>query len=455
MSNRFIGGQQLQYFKNKIKVELDKIKSDIGETRYKLYITMVEECNDYDELRELAELELEMDYLDYVKNNINNRLQEKSVDIKDLRKVCYPPYEQDAEDAPLEEDDLEEDIESEETQDLLAFAMFRRLQEEPLEEQGKVYEQGVRIGQDVEIPLTEEEELELMVKEAMEDEEDLEESYGESLDMDDDIEIEEDSEDYFSNEDSEDDSEDSLDNNLEDLIEEDNNEYFSNEEMDDSEDDSEDFDFDTTDSTDDEGYFIESDEEDTDENENNDNDSGEIDIEDGTDDYFEESDEDDDTNNSLENEDDIEMDDYFEESDEDDDTNNLLADGEDAELNDDDYFEESDEPIEVDDSNDVEISDEDYFTETDEDTTDDLDIEEDEDYFGEEDEEETANKSVSTNKPQPVAAPRVITPSTVFKDEKAQGMFNIIHKGVIGATKATQKAAEGASKIITNKLHKK
>ena len=86
--NNHIGSKQLAYFKEKIKHELEKIREDIGDLRYNLYVATVDQCDDYDQLREMAELEMQIDFIEYTKAFIKDRLHEKSVDIQDLKKVC-------------------------------------------------------------------------------------------------------------------------------------------------------------------------------------------------------------------------------------------------------------------------------------------------------------------------------------------------------------------------------
>ena len=145
-----IGIKQLNFIKNKIKSQLDDIRSDIGELRYDLYIKMVDGCDDYYQLLEMAELELQIDYLNYTNNNIINKLEEENTTVKDLRQaidsngINSDRYL----DEPIETDDAYETLEnfndmSNEEQDKFLDAVARNIQErlnnEPDEEKDRDY----------------------------------------------------------------------------------------------------------------------------------------------------------------------------------------------------------------------------------------------------------------------------------------------------------------------------
>ena len=469
--NNHIGSKQLAYFKEKIKHELEKIREDIGDLRYNLYVATVDQCDDYDQLREMAELEMQIDFIEYTKTFIKDRLHEKSVDIQDLKKVCYPPYDEDS--LEIEENDMEAELDSEETLAALALALHKRLENEPVEERDKVYVPGERLGMDIEPELTEEEEFELLEKEMEEDTADLENQYDGQIDIDDTDEFDiEDTDDYFSpDEDSmdddidedtfenvedtfedgedyfiEDDSdENDFNNNIDEIDIDDNEEFFIEDEYDDSEENIDNFGENEEDDFVADDYFIESSDDDTLDDENfdesefgedylyeDDEEDGFFDTENNeediafdiadVDEFFIESDEDE--NEAATDEIDIdEFDDFFIESDEDDNFN-----VEDSANDEDDYFIEdgddyfsSDVEDYIQDDPDMEINMDDYFTEL----------------------KESSHKST----PKPVIEkPRVVTPDNVFKDERVQKIFNLMHRGVQEATKLTQKAAQEVTK---------
>lgn len=77
--------RRLEFFKEKIKETLESVKNDIPEIRYKLWIASIDACEDYDELREMAELDMQLDMFEYTKNEINPKLAKLNMDIKEIR----------------------------------------------------------------------------------------------------------------------------------------------------------------------------------------------------------------------------------------------------------------------------------------------------------------------------------------------------------------------------------
>lgn len=414
---------KLIYFKEKIKKELDSIKDEIGELRYNLYINMVDTCNNYDELREMAELELQIDFLKYTKEAIKDKLQQRDVNINDLRKVYYPSIEDEAPD--LEEDEIEASIDDPDTLAAMAIFVSKRLQDEPEEERNKEHTTGERIGQDIEIELTEEEELEILTNQALREEEEIQEDYGDTDEDGNDIIIDYDTDD-------EDDDEDDTDNliedgegyfdssNLNEIEIEDDNDFFIEGEDIDNENNSEEDNTDSLDIEDDEDYFIDSSDDDTDENENGESSEGDndsdIEIDMNEDDLFIETDDeynaDDDTNT-----DEIEID-----------------------MNEDNLFIETDE----DENNDTSDGEDDYFANGD-------------DYFGSNDgeNEDILDFGGSSNSLLNKTEPKLVTPYNIFQDKATQGIFSMAHRGIKEAAKLTSKAVEASKKVIDNNKAKK
>lgn len=442
---------KLIYFKEKIKKELDSIKDEIGELRYNLYINMVDTCNNYDELREMAELELQIDFLKYTKEAIKDKLQQRDVNINDLRKVYYPYIEDEAPD--LEEDEIEASIDDPDTLAAMAIFVSKRLQDEPEEERNKEHTIGERIGQDIEIELTEEEELEILTNQALREEEEIQEDYGDTDEDGNDIIIDYDTDD-------EDDDEDDTDNliedgegyfdssNLNEIEIEDDNDFFIEGEDIDNENNSEEDNTDSLDIEDDEDYFIDSSDDDTDENENGESSEGDndsdIEIDMNEDDLFIETDDEynaDDDTNTDEIEIDMNEDDLFIETDEDD-TNDEDGDtGEiEIDMNEDDLFIETDE----DENNDTSDGEDDYFANGD-------------DYFGSNDgeNEDILDFGGSSNSLLNKTEPKLVTPYNIFQDKATQGIFSMAHRGIKEAAKLTSKAVEASKKVIDNNKAKK
>ena len=78
-------GQQLKYFKEKLNKQLDSVKELLGEYRYKVFSVMVNTCEDYDELKMMADIEMQLDSLEYTKKRVKDRLDKRDVSIKDIK----------------------------------------------------------------------------------------------------------------------------------------------------------------------------------------------------------------------------------------------------------------------------------------------------------------------------------------------------------------------------------
>lgn len=81
--------KRIQFYKELIKHKLDGIRDIIGDLKYRVYLGVVEECNDYNELREIAELDMHIEFVEYVKKHILDKLNEDEVSIDDLREYYY------------------------------------------------------------------------------------------------------------------------------------------------------------------------------------------------------------------------------------------------------------------------------------------------------------------------------------------------------------------------------
>ena len=147
--------QRIRFFKNKIREVLTLYKKEIGDTRYSLYMEMVERVNDYNELKEMADLEMQIDMLEYTRDFIKKPLEKKEVEIKDLRNVFDTKmWDNTSED--MEEEELIEDMDSEENLALMAYVLEKRLREMPEEEKNREIIPGNRIGMEVNDSIEEE-----------------------------------------------------------------------------------------------------------------------------------------------------------------------------------------------------------------------------------------------------------------------------------------------------------
>lgn len=141
MDSLSIQENRLRFFKEKIKEQLELIKDDLGALRYKLYIAMVDECNNYDDLRDMAELEMQINMIEYTRKEIKSKLTESNTDIKELRLVCDENYKNQVqqeidseEESSRQEIDIAEALQDEETSTAMAHILMMRLATEPLEE---------------------------------------------------------------------------------------------------------------------------------------------------------------------------------------------------------------------------------------------------------------------------------------------------------------------------------
>ena len=81
--------KRLEYFKKHIKEKLESVKDDIPDRRYRLWIAAIDDCEDYDELREMAELDMQLDMFEYTRNEINPKLQRLNLEMDEIRGAIH------------------------------------------------------------------------------------------------------------------------------------------------------------------------------------------------------------------------------------------------------------------------------------------------------------------------------------------------------------------------------
>lgn len=130
-----INNAGMTFLKNKIKGKLSEVADQMGKYQYKLAVALVEDCNDPEELKEMAELSLQMDFFSYVKNEIDPLLQEMNMTIADVRKLGVGEIPKaNTEMFEIEPTELEESLDDEETTDAMAMMLFSRIANEAVEE---------------------------------------------------------------------------------------------------------------------------------------------------------------------------------------------------------------------------------------------------------------------------------------------------------------------------------
>ena len=126
--------KQLQFFKHFIKEKLTTIENDIGHIRYKLYVAMVDECNNYDELREMAELEMQIDMIAYTNGELAGKLKELNTDFEKVKNIDNNIEYKITEEKKNENNELFEDLEDEDVMNAMAYMLMQRIENEPEEE---------------------------------------------------------------------------------------------------------------------------------------------------------------------------------------------------------------------------------------------------------------------------------------------------------------------------------
>ena len=437
-----VGIKQLNFYKNRIKQQLDNIRSDIGDLKYELYIKMVDGCEDYYELLEMAELEMQIDFLNYTKGNIMNKLEKENITVRDLKEAIDnetmlhldKPIETDEEYEIMSNmEDMSEVDDSE-----LDAAILRQLiqREEAMPEEERNRDNDYLPGMEVNARLEEQwedEQLESLFDFDDEDEEENEEDidnilgdddYDEDWDDDDILGADIDDDNVLDTWDEEDD--DILDEEDEDDILGYDDEYY-NENTDDA--------FDENSGISEEDFFLAS------EGSEFSNNLDGVDDEIGLDEFFsddgdEEADESDDDYDGVFDEDEFFLgdddEDFDDESDEDDDSDVI---------DEDDFFLDDDELDEYDDSDDIlgdEESDEDILgddedilgdEESDEDILDDDDVfdsdESDEDFFDDDESDEDILGDEESDED-------ILGDDDIFDDEEGDDFFDDEDDDILG-----------------------
>lgn len=102
--------KSIEFLRERIMRKLDKIREDVGEVRYMLYRDIVEECKDENELRHMLDIDLQVDYIEYVGTDIGNKLKKYGytlADVHEIMKGFGGIVEQDVE---IESDSVNEEL---------------------------------------------------------------------------------------------------------------------------------------------------------------------------------------------------------------------------------------------------------------------------------------------------------------------------------------------------------
>ena len=124
--------KRLEFFKQKIKEKLESIRGDIPEIRYKLWIESIDACNDYNDLREMAELDMQLALFDYTRNEINPKIEKLNIELERLRQSNrISTYSNDMRGT----EELVDDLDDSAVELAMSALLIQRDEEEQIEEQ--------------------------------------------------------------------------------------------------------------------------------------------------------------------------------------------------------------------------------------------------------------------------------------------------------------------------------
>lgn len=86
-----IEDKKIQFFKNRILNRLEELHPYMSNVKYKLYVSMVNECNSINEIRGMAELDMQFEMIKYVKD-LCDKLETSDTSIEELEAVTNANY---------------------------------------------------------------------------------------------------------------------------------------------------------------------------------------------------------------------------------------------------------------------------------------------------------------------------------------------------------------------------
>ena len=78
--------QRIIFLKKRILNRLEEVQECMSNTKYKLYKTIVNDCNSFDEIREIAELDMQLGLIDYVRK-LKYSLDKNNISIGDIEAI--------------------------------------------------------------------------------------------------------------------------------------------------------------------------------------------------------------------------------------------------------------------------------------------------------------------------------------------------------------------------------
>ena len=74
---------KVTFFKNRILKRIEELHPYMSDIKYRLYRTMISDCNSFDEIREIAELDLQFNLIKYIKD-IEYKLEENNTNLHEI-----------------------------------------------------------------------------------------------------------------------------------------------------------------------------------------------------------------------------------------------------------------------------------------------------------------------------------------------------------------------------------
>lgn len=139
--------QKINFYKNRILKKLELIKDDMSPEKYKYFTSMVLDCDRYEELREMSEMDMQIEFINYTRTEIIDKLAEQGLTLEDAKRLqeernnaadlqlITPARKKANPDIfALDNSEVGEALDNEEMLDAAAAILYARLQNEPPEE---------------------------------------------------------------------------------------------------------------------------------------------------------------------------------------------------------------------------------------------------------------------------------------------------------------------------------
>lgn len=86
-----IADKRIEFYKGIVKEKIEQIKEMLPDIKYRLYMTIVEACDDLDKIKQMADFDMQIEMLEYIRK-INNEMDLAETTIEELEEVCSGAY---------------------------------------------------------------------------------------------------------------------------------------------------------------------------------------------------------------------------------------------------------------------------------------------------------------------------------------------------------------------------